>query len=88
MQTTLNGVTRKITVLRANINFKDGTILLRVKDKLSWTNADASTATSTTIGEKTVNLANVTITSAANIKTELETYIGTNPIYTSVNVEE
>jgi hypothetical protein len=88
MQTKINDVTRKITVLKAHINFKDGTILLRVKDKISWTNADASTATSTSIGEMSVKLADVTITSAANMKVELETYIGTNPTYTNVNVVE
>jgi hypothetical protein len=84
MQRTITTVIKKITVLKANINAKDNTIELRIKEKLTWTNADSSTSSSTTIGTMTVSLSDA----LPNVITDLETFIGTDPVFESVNATE
>lgn len=84
MEKTINDVKKKITVLKAKIISKDDTIELRIKEKLTWTNADSSTASSVTIGTMTVSLSSA----LPNAITDLETFIGTDPVFVSVNVTE
>ncbi len=84
MEKTINDVKKEITVLKAKIISKDDTIELRIKEKLTWTNADGSTASSVTIGTMTVSLSSA----LPNAITDLETFIGTDPVFVSVNVTE
>lgn len=84
MQRTITTVTKKITVLKADIKAKTDTIELRIKEKLTWTNADSSTSSSVTIGTMTVSLSEALPTAIAN----LETFIGTDPVFESVNTQE
>jgi len=84
MQRTITTVTKTIKILKANINVKDNTIELRIKEKLTWTNADSSTSSSVTIGTMTVSLS----AALPNAIADLETFIGTDPVYVSVNAQE
>jgi len=84
MQRTINDVTKKITILKANITAKDDMIELLIREKLTWTNADGSTASSVTVGTMTVSLSSA----LPNAISDLETYIGTDPVFESVNVKE
>lgn len=84
MQRTITTVTKKITVLKADIKAKDNTIELRIKEKLTWTNADNSTSSSKTIGTMTVSLSEA----LPNAISDLETFIGTDPVFESINAVE
>ena len=84
MQRTINDVTKKITILKANITAKDDMIELLIREKLTWINADGSTASSVTVGTMTVSLSSA----LPNAISDLETYIGTDPVFESVNVKE
>ncbi len=84
MQRTINDVTKKITILKANITAKDDMIELLIREKLTWINADGSTASSVTVGTMTVSLG----AALPNAIVDLETYIGTDPVFESVNVKE
>jgi len=84
MQRTINDVTKKITILKANITAKDDMIELLIREKLTWINADGSTASSVTVGTMTVSLSSA----LPNAISDLETYIGTDPVFESVNATE
>ena len=84
MQRTINDVTKKITILKANITAKDDMIELLIREKLTWINADGTTASSVTVGTMTVSLSSA----LPNAISDLETYIGTDPVFESVNVKE
>ena len=74
MERVINSVTKTITILKADINFKTGVILLRIKEKLEWTNTDSSKASSITIGTMEITY------DCSSLQNTLETYIGTDPV--------
>jgi hypothetical protein len=80
----LSNVTKSISVLKANINFKTDIVELKIKEKLSWTNSDESKGSSFTIG-----IIEVLVSDACpDLRILLENYIGTDPVFTSVDETE
>ena len=84
MQRTINDVTKKITILKANITAKDDMIELLIREKLTWINADGSTSSSVTVGTMTVPLSDA----LPSVIADLETFIGTDPVFEPVNATE